>query len=78
MLASEIAQSDGAQVVENTQSLKVDLSKGFIVGGHSAGGNLSAVLALQARDDPFFAGRQITGQLLREPVTIHPDGYPDR
>ncbi|KAI1793713.1 Alpha/Beta hydrolase protein [Ganoderma leucocontextum] len=63
--------------VENTHSLKVDLSKGFLVGGHSAGGNFSAVLSQQARDDPFFAGRQITGQLLREPVTVHPDGYPD-
>ncbi|KAM5545776.1 hypothetical protein V8D89_000814 [Ganoderma adspersum] len=63
--------------IENAQSLKVDVSKGFLVGGHSAGANFSAVLAQQARDDPFFAGRQITGQLLREPVTIHPDGYPE-
>ncbi|EJF61943.1 hypothetical protein DICSQDRAFT_105059 [Dichomitus squalens LYAD-421 SS1] len=62
--------------VENAPSLKVDLSKGFLVGGHSAGGNLSAVLAHETKKDPFFAGRQITGQLLREPVVVHFDAYP--
>ena len=66
------------KVVENAPSLKVDLSKGFLVGGHSAGGNLSAVLAHEAKNDPFFAGRQITGQLLKEPATVHFDAYPDR
>ncbi|KAL1942628.1 hypothetical protein VTO73DRAFT_4868 [Trametes versicolor] len=65
-------------VVSNASLLKADLSKGFIVTGHSAGANLSAVLAHEARNDPFFRGpgRQLTGQLLREPMVIHPDFYP--
>ena len=66
-----------SKVVENAPSLKVDPSKGFLVGGHSAGGNLSAVLAHEVKNDPFFAGRQITGQLLKEPATVHFDAYPD-
>ncbi|KAH9852852.1 Alpha/Beta hydrolase protein [Lenzites betulinus] len=67
-------------IVLNTAFLKADLSKGFLVGGHSAGGNLAAVLAHEARDDPFFSaepGRQITGQVLREPVGASPDAYPE-
>lgn len=68
-----------SQVVSNAPLLKADLSKGFIVTGHSAGANLCAVLAHEARDDPFFSGpgRQLTGQLLREPMVIHPDFYPE-
>ncbi|KAI9060356.1 hypothetical protein FKP32DRAFT_1595436 [Trametes sanguinea] len=64
-------------VVENTALLQADLSKGFIVGGCSSGGNLSAVLAHMARDDPFFEGRRLTGQLLREAFVCHPDAYPE-
>ncbi|KAL1938393.1 hypothetical protein VTO73DRAFT_11633 [Trametes versicolor] len=65
--------------VQNTPLLKADLTKGFLVGGHSAGANLAAVLAHEARDDPFFAGpgRQLTGQVIREPCSIHPDAYPE-
>lgn len=58
--------------------LSADLSKGFLVGGESAGGNLSAVVALKARDDPFFVGRQITGQVLLYPALSHPDSIPDK
>ncbi|KAI0351135.1 hypothetical protein OH77DRAFT_1411629 [Trametes cingulata] len=61
----------------NTSLLKVDLNKGFIVGGESAGGNLSASLAHIARDDPFFHGRPLTGQLLQEPLVVHLDAYPE-
>lgn len=66
------------QVVQNTELLKADLKKGFLVGGQSAGGNLAAVLAHETLADPFFAGpgRQLTGQVLREPLLIHPDAYP--
>ncbi|KAH9886495.1 Alpha/Beta hydrolase protein [Cubamyces lactineus] len=46
--------------------LKADLCKGFVVGGHSSGCNLSAVLAHIVRDDPFFEGQRLTGQFLRE------------
>ncbi|KAI0328805.1 alpha/beta-hydrolase [Cubamyces sp. BRFM 1775] len=63
-------------VVSNIQLLKVDLGKGFIVGGHSAGAYLSAVLAHIVRDDPFFDGRRLTGQLPREPTVCRYEAYP--
>lgn len=67
------------QVVQNKPLLKADLKKGFLVGGHSAGASLAAVVVHEARDDPFFAGsgRQLTGQVIREPLVIHPEVYPD-
>lgn len=67
------------QVVQNKPLLKADLTKGFLVGGHSAGASLAAVVVHEARDDPFFSGpgRQLTGQVIREPLVIHPEVYPD-
>ena len=64
-------------MAENAASLNVSLSKGFLVGGDSAGGNLSAAVALKARDDPFFVGRSLTGQYLREPQLLHPLAWPE-
>ncbi|KAI0633375.1 Alpha/Beta hydrolase protein [Trametes polyzona] len=63
----------------HTDLLKGDLTKGFIVAGDSAGGNMSAVLSHEARDDPFFQqpGRQLTGQLLWEPLVVQFDAYPE-
>ncbi|KAJ3488414.1 hypothetical protein NLI96_g2869 [Meripilus lineatus] len=60
------------QATENTTALCASLEKGFIVAGSSAGANLTAAVALRARDDPFFANKQLTGQLLQIPATIHP------
>ncbi|KAJ7116974.1 hypothetical protein C8R44DRAFT_738840 [Mycena epipterygia] len=37
----------------NTTELSVSLSKGFLLGGFSAGGNLSGALVHRARDDSF-------------------------
>ncbi|TFK82143.1 hypothetical protein K466DRAFT_556975 [Polyporus arcularius HHB13444] len=65
-------------VAENAAELQIDLKKGFLVGGDSAGGNMSAAIALKARDDPFFAGRQLTGQYLREPAVAAPGGHPEK
>lgn len=67
------------QVVQNEPLLKADLNKGFLVGGHSAGASLAAVVVHEARDDPFFSGpgQQITGQVIREPLVIHPEVYHD-
>ncbi|KAH9940111.1 Alpha/Beta hydrolase protein, partial [Epithele typhae] len=65
-------------VVQNVASLKADLEKGFIVGGHSAGAMLSAALAHEARDDPLFRSTPITGQLLREPIVVTPQVVPER
>ena len=64
------------QVVENVVSLKADLRKGFLIGGHSAGANFSTVLAHEARDDPLFKDTPITGQLLREPWVVVPEVLP--
>ncbi|KAI0328847.1 hypothetical protein GY45DRAFT_1419728 [Cubamyces sp. BRFM 1775] len=61
----------------NAALLKADLSKGFLVGGESAGANIAAVLAHVAQDDPFFEGRRLTGQLLCEPSVCHPAAYPE-
>ncbi|KAI0738664.1 alpha/beta-hydrolase [Daedaleopsis nitida] len=65
-------------VVNHAGELKASLSKGFLVGGDSAGGNLAAVMALQARDDPFFSATPLTGQYLREPVALHPEAAPEK
>ncbi|OCH92006.1 hypothetical protein OBBRIDRAFT_791755 [Obba rivulosa] len=62
----------------NASLLSADLSKGFLIGGTSAGGNLAAVMAHRAQHDPFFEGRRVTGQLLQIPVTCHPDAYPEK
>ncbi|OCH92008.1 hypothetical protein OBBRIDRAFT_486115 [Obba rivulosa] len=63
--------------VNHTPLLSVDPSKGFIVSGSSAGGNLATVIAHRSQDDPFFEGRRVTGQLLQIPAICHPGGYPD-
>ncbi|KAH9885085.1 Alpha/Beta hydrolase protein [Cubamyces lactineus] len=61
----------------NTSLLKANLEKGFLIGGESAGANLSAVLTHIARDDSFFEGRRLTGQLLCEPNVCHYAAYPE-
>jgi len=63
-------------VAGNAHLLSASLSKGFVVSGLSAGGNLAVVVTHRARDDPFFADKKITGQLLMIPVICHPDAYP--
>ena len=64
--------------MSNASVLKSDVKKGFLVGGESAGANLSAVLAHIVRDDPFFGGRRLTGQLLCEPNVCHYAAYPEK
>ncbi|KAI0266838.1 Alpha/Beta hydrolase protein [Gloeopeniophorella convolvens] len=61
--------------VTNADALSVSLKKGFLVGGCSAGGNLSAGVALRARDDPFFRNTPITGQYLSCANLIHTDAH---
>ncbi|TFY73394.1 hypothetical protein EWM64_g10618 [Hericium alpestre] len=65
-------------VAEHPALLRADLSKGFIVTGTSAGGHLTGSMALRARDDPFFEGRRLTGQLLQVPATVHPLHVPEK
>ncbi|KAH9852333.1 Alpha/Beta hydrolase protein [Lenzites betulinus] len=53
-------------------------SRGFLLGGTSAGAGLAAAVALHARDDALFApgsGREITGQLLQTPQLVHPEAH---
>ena len=45
--------------------------------GSSAGGNLAAVMARRARDDPTFPAK-ITGQVLQIPALINPTVYPEQ
>ena len=51
-----------------TNNLHASPACGFIIGGISAGGNLAAVLAAQARDENFTP--RITGQWLLVPASI--------
>ncbi|KAK5069675.1 hypothetical protein LTR24_010701 [Lithohypha guttulata] len=64
----------------NAKSLKADPSQGFIVGGTSAGGNITAVLALLARDEGLSP--PLTGQYLAIPAVGNkkwiPEKYKDR
>ncbi|EMD41269.1 hypothetical protein CERSUDRAFT_42664 [Gelatoporia subvermispora B] len=63
---------------DNTSILSVDLAKGFIVGGASAGAQFTTVLTHRARDDPFFSARKPTGQVLQCPCLIHPEVVPEK
>ncbi|KAI9818371.1 MAG: hypothetical protein M1827_000429 [Pycnora praestabilis] len=58
--------------ISNAQELGIDANR-VIVGGSSAGGNLSASLALRARDQGLSC---IIGQVLNTPVTCHPKHFP--
>ncbi|KAK7460935.1 hypothetical protein VKT23_008863 [Stygiomarasmius scandens] len=62
-------------VASNPDQFSMSLKKGFIIGGASSGGNMSAALSLRARDDPFFKDKALTGQALIIPLLIHPDAY---
>jgi acetyl esterase/lipase len=53
-----------------------DPSKGFCVGGTSAGGNLSAVMALKARDAKLSP--PLTGQFLAVPAVIPENNVPEK
>ena len=55
-------------VAQNATALGADPSKGFIVGGTSAGGNISAVLAHIARDEKL--NPPLTGQWLSIPAVL--------
>ncbi|EIW59727.1 uncharacterized protein TRAVEDRAFT_121361 [Trametes versicolor FP-101664 SS1] len=65
------------QAKKNAGSFNADLSKGFLVGGPSAGGNFAAILAHRAKADPEFSQHPLTGQILQYPVTVHPDVVPE-
>lgn len=57
---------------KNGSSFGADLSKGFVIGGTSAGGNITAVLAHLARDEGLEP--KLTGQYLAIPAVGHGHG----
>ncbi|KAF2798156.1 hypothetical protein K505DRAFT_357779 [Melanomma pulvis-pyrius CBS 109.77] len=61
---------------ENASKLGSDPSKGIIVSGTSAGGNIAAVAAHEAMDQKLSP--PLTGVFLNIPVLVHPDVVPDR
>jgi acetyl esterase/lipase len=60
----------------NSSTLKVTPERGLVVGGASAGGNISAVLALLARDENLQP--PITGQYLCVPALLPHEKVPSR
>ncbi|KAG7086438.1 hypothetical protein E1B28_002392 [Marasmius oreades] len=64
-------------VASNEESFSADLSRGFLIGGMSAGGNLTAVTTHQYLDDPLSKSKPLTGQLLVAPIICHPKAYPE-
>ena len=64
---------DGLQwIAVNAESkMNVSLEKGFVVGGSSAGGSITAVLSHVARDENFTPA--ITGTFLLAPQILLPD-----
>ena len=63
------------QCAENAASLGANPSKGFIVGGTSAGGNLAAVAAHQAVDDNLTP--KVTGVVLLSAPLCHHEAMPE-
>lgn len=64
------------QAAENASDLGADPSKGFIIGGTSAGGNLTAVVSHLWLDDKLTP--KITGCLLMIPAVLNSAAYPDK
>ncbi|KAJ7664676.1 Alpha/Beta hydrolase protein [Mycena polygramma] len=62
----------------NASELSASLARGFLVGGASGGATFAAVLAHRARDDPFFATHNLTGQILQIPGVLHPHVHPEK
>jgi len=60
--------------ISNAKMLNADPRKGLIVGGSSAGGNLSAIMALLSRDEKLDP--PITGQYLSVPALLSPGNVP--
>lgn len=65
-------------VAENATGdlLNADPSQGFVIGGVSAGADISAVLSRMAQEDKLT--HPLTGQWLACPNVFHKDGVPDK
>ncbi|KAF8500653.1 Alpha/Beta hydrolase protein [Hysterangium stoloniferum] len=60
--------------VENMNTISADISKGLIIGGISAGGNLAAAMAHRAMKDPQLKGK-VTGVSLMVPALLAPSEH---
>ncbi|KAF4496230.1 AB hydrolase superfamily [Fusarium agapanthi] len=68
----EDAERSCRDIVQNLESeLKVSLSKGFITGGSSAGGNMAAIASHLARDEKLTPA--IPGVFLLAPMILPPE-----
>jgi acetyl esterase/lipase len=63
-------------VAQNAASLNANPKAGFIIGGASAGGNITAILALVARDENLEP--PLTGQYLCVPALLPPSSVPQK
>ncbi|CAK7217048.1 hypothetical protein SCUCBS95973_003019 [Sporothrix curviconia] len=62
-------------VVQNASKLGADLSEGFVLGGTSAGGNISIVLSHMARDEKL---PPLTGVYMNVPLVMAPEAVPEK
>ncbi|EXJ66471.1 uncharacterized protein A1O5_10623 [Cladophialophora psammophila CBS 110553] len=63
-------------IAENASQLSSDPSTGFIIGGTSAGGNISAVVSHLARDEKLSPA--LTGVYLNIPTVLAPEVVPEK
>jgi len=64
------------QISENSGKLGADASKGFVLGGTSAGGNIAIVLSHLARDEALSP--LLTGLYLNVPLVLAPEAVPEK
>lgn len=75
IIAVTFSPTNISQTAANAQKLGADPSKGFIIGGTSAGGNISAVLGLLARDEKLSP--PLTGLCLLIPALLDFENIPE-
>lgn len=63
------------QAASNASSLHANPARGFVIGGGSAGGNITAVLSHLARDEHLYP--PLTGQYLCVPALLPSSVVPD-
>ncbi|KAF7555440.1 hypothetical protein G7Z17_g2140 [Cylindrodendrum hubeiense] len=63
-------------ISQNLASLGVDATKGFVLGGTSAGGNIAIVLSHFARDEQL--NPPLTGVYLNVPLVLAPEVVPEK
>jgi len=72
----DLAANAVSQAAENASNLGADPSKGFLVGGTSAGGNIAATIAHLARDEKLSP--PLTGCHLMIPAICNIDALPEK